>query len=68
MLLAAAGFALLLPNAFAFGALAALVIALELQVRFVEETYLRQVHGDAYDRYLARAGRFAPGVGRSRRA
>lgn len=66
MALAVAGFALLLPNAYAFGAFIALVVGLELQVRFVEDPYLRGVHGDAYSRYSSRAGRFVPGVGRSR--
>lgn len=63
MVLASAGFVLLLPNAWALAALVALVVGLELQVRYVEEPYLRRVHGDAYARYAARAGRFVPGVG-----
>lgn len=63
MVLATAGFALLLPNVWAFGAFVALLVGLELQVRCVEEPYLLGVHGDAYVRYTARAGRFVPGVG-----
>ena len=63
MVIAAAGFAFLLPNVWAFGAFIALVTGLELQVRFVEEPYLRRTHGPAYLRYAARAGRFIPGVG-----
>jgi protein-S-isoprenylcysteine O-methyltransferase Ste14 len=42
----------------------ALVVALELQVRIVEEPYLRQAHGATYDDYARRVGRFLPGVGR----
>ena len=44
-------------------AIAALVVALELQVRFVEEPYLLQAHGSAYADYAARVGRFFPRVG-----
>jgi len=40
---------------------ALLVIAFEVQVRRVEEPYLRSVHGEAYERYCARTGRFLPG-------
>ncbi|MFD6033582.1 methyltransferase family protein [Streptomyces griseoincarnatus] len=58
------GLALMVPNVLAFAALAALVIAVELQVRVVEEPYLRATHGPAYAAYAARAGRFVPGIGR----
>jgi protein-S-isoprenylcysteine O-methyltransferase Ste14 len=47
-------------------ALVALVVAVELQVRAVEEPYLRAMHGSAYAAYAARAGRFVPGIGRLR--
>ena len=39
-----------------------LVVAFEVQVRRVEEPYLRSVHGEAYDRYCERTGRFIPGL------
>ncbi len=68
MLLAAVGFALLVGNAVALVALVALVLAIEVQVRAVEEPYLRGVHGAAFDRYLERTGRFVPGLGRRRRS
>lgn len=63
MVLAVAGFVILVPSAWSVGAFVALVSGLELQVRFVEEPYLRRVHGDTYIRYGATAGRFLPGVG-----
>ncbi len=57
------GLALMVPNLLAIAAFLTLVIALELQVRLVEEPYLLQVHGDAYADYAARVGRFVPGLG-----
>lgn len=67
MLLAAGGFTLMVGNVVAVLGLAALVVALEVQVRLVEEPHLRSVHGADYDRYTATAGRFLPGIGRERR-
>ena len=58
------GLTLMVPNVVAFIGFAALVLALEIQVRLVEEPYLRAAHGQAYTSYAARTGRFAPGVGR----
>ncbi len=58
------GLVLMVPNVLAIAAIVALVVALELQVRFVEEPYLLQVHGDSYAAYATRVGRFFPGVGR----
>lgn len=58
------GLALLTPNLLAAVALLALLIALQLQVRWVEEPYLTLTHGAAYRRYAARTGRFLPGIGR----
>jgi protein-S-isoprenylcysteine O-methyltransferase Ste14 len=57
------GLVLMVPNALALAVIIALVIALELQVRLVEEPYLVEVHGEAYESYAARVGRFVPGVG-----
>ncbi|TFV64494.1 isoprenylcysteine carboxylmethyltransferase family protein [Geodermatophilus sp. DF01-2] len=45
-------------------ALACLILAIELQVRVIEELYLRRVHGADYVAYAARTGRFLPGFGR----
>ncbi len=66
MLPTALGLTLLVPSWVALLGLAGLVVALELQVRVVEEPYLRRTHGDAYADYAARVGRFFPGVGRLR--
>jgi protein-S-isoprenylcysteine O-methyltransferase Ste14 len=59
-----AGLALLTPNPVALAALGAMVVALQLQVRLVEEPYLLRTHGESYRRYAARTGRFVPGLGR----
>ena len=63
MLIAAVGFALLVPNAWSFTAVVALFVGLELQVRYVEEPYLARSHGPAYEQYTRLAGRFVPGIG-----
>jgi protein-S-isoprenylcysteine O-methyltransferase Ste14 len=68
MTVATLGLALVVPNVMSAIAIAALVVALEIQVRLVEEPYLTRVHGDRYRRYAAGAGRFVPGIGRSVRA
>ena len=57
------GFVLMVPSAIAIAGFVALVVALELQVRVVEEPYLLNAHGDAYATYAARVGRFVPGFG-----
>ncbi len=64
MTFASAGLVLLTPNAIALGSFVALLIALELQVRLVEEPYLMRTHGERYRRYAAATGRFLPGIGR----
>jgi protein-S-isoprenylcysteine O-methyltransferase Ste14 len=58
------GLTLMVPNVVAFAGFAALALALEIQVRLVEEPYLRAAHGHAYATYAASTGRFAPRVGR----
>lgn len=64
MLPTALGLTLLVPSWVAIAGLLGLLIALELQVRVVEEPYLLQVHGSAYATYAAKVGRFVPGMGR----
>jgi protein-S-isoprenylcysteine O-methyltransferase Ste14 len=64
MLPTSIGLALVVPNAVAIVGVAALLVALEIQVRLVEEPYLLRAHGAAYREYAARVGRFVPGLGR----
>lgn len=66
LLVAALGLALLVPNVVALVALVALVVAVELQVRAVEEPFLLGQHGDRYRDYADRVGRFVPNLGRGR--
>jgi protein-S-isoprenylcysteine O-methyltransferase Ste14 len=58
------GLTLLAPNPVALAAFAALLTAIEIQVRAVEEPYLQRTHGQTYHAYAARVGRFLPGIGR----
>jgi protein-S-isoprenylcysteine O-methyltransferase Ste14 len=64
MLLATLGLVFLVPNALAVAAWLALVAAVELQVRRVEEPYLLRTHGASYADYARSVGRFVPGIGR----
>lgn len=64
MLVTAVGLTLMVPNVVAVVGLAALVLALQAQVRLVEEPYLVATHGAAYRAYATEVGRFLPGVGR----
>lgn len=64
MIPTALGLALMVPNVASLAGLAGLVVALELQVRVVEEPYLLRIHGTEFARYATRVGRFLPGVGR----
>ena len=64
MLPTSLGLTLMVPSVVALTGLAALVVALQLQVRVVEEPYLRRTQGSAYADYAARVGRFIPGLGR----
>jgi protein-S-isoprenylcysteine O-methyltransferase Ste14 len=57
------GLALLVPSALALAAFAGLIVALELQVRIVEEPYLLRTHGEEFAAYGARVGRFVPRIG-----
>jgi len=64
MLPTSLGLVLLVPNVVAIVGFVALVVALELQTRAVEEPYLVATHGDEYVAYASRVGRFVPGLGR----
>lgn len=64
MLIALLGLALLVPTAVSAAAFLVLLLAVEIQVRLVEEPYLHSTHGHAYVSYTQRVGRFLPGLGR----
>lgn len=64
MLPTSLGLVLMVPSVVAVAGFTALVIALELQVRVVEEPYLVRAHGERYLDYARRTGRFIPGIGR----
>jgi len=66
MVLAQFGVLLLVPSWISAAALVALVIAVDIQVRAIEEPYLLCHHGSVYGDYLANTGRFIPSVGRVR--
>jgi protein-S-isoprenylcysteine O-methyltransferase Ste14 len=63
MLVTAIGFTLLVPNALSLVSLVSLFVAIELQVRVVEEPYLYRMHGEPYAEYCKQVGRFVPGLG-----
>lgn len=64
MIASQVGLTLMVPNVVSLAALGCLVTAVQLQVRLIEEPYLRRVHGLAYTEYASRTGRFFPGLGR----
>lgn len=66
MIPTAVGMVLMVPNPVVLVAALALIAALEIQTRLVEEPYLLRVHGPAYGDYAARVGRFFPLIGRLR--
>ena len=66
MALTGAGLAFMVPNAVSIGGLVLLLVALQLQVRVVEEPYLRALNGAAYTSYEQSVGRFVPLLGRRR--
>lgn len=51
------------PNVVALVGFAALILALQLQVRLVEEPYLVATPGAVHVAYPERVGRFVPGIG-----
>ncbi|PJE08288.1 MAG: isoprenylcysteine carboxyl methyltransferase [Mycobacterium sp.] len=60
------GLVMLVPNGIALAGLVFVITGSQLQVRLIEEPYLRQIHGPAYHDYTCRVGRFLPGIGRYR--
>jgi len=66
LLITLTGLALMVPNPVAVAGLVIAIAGIQVQVRGVEEPYLRRVHGQAYRDYTTRVGRFLPWVGRTR--
>jgi protein-S-isoprenylcysteine O-methyltransferase Ste14 len=64
MLIAWLGFALLVPTWLSVASIPVGIVALEVQVRLVEEPHLLRAHGEPYRAWAARVGRFVPGLGR----
>jgi protein-S-isoprenylcysteine O-methyltransferase Ste14 len=65
MIATAVGLTLMAPMVVGVAGCVVLTLAIELQVRRVEEPHLRRVHGRPYRAYAAEVGRFVPLVGRS---
>ena len=59
-----AGTAVMAPTWLSVAGVVALVTAVEVQTRLVEEPYLARVHGETYAGYAYLTGRFIPLVGR----
>jgi protein-S-isoprenylcysteine O-methyltransferase Ste14 len=59
-----AGIALLAPNVLSLAAAMLALIAVEVQIRLVEEPYLTRAQGALYLEYAAATGRLLPGVGK----
>jgi protein-S-isoprenylcysteine O-methyltransferase Ste14 len=60
MIATQAGTVLMAPSWLSLAALGLLVLACQLQVRKVEESYLRATHGPEYLSYASQAGWFIP--------
>jgi protein-S-isoprenylcysteine O-methyltransferase Ste14 len=67
MVVLALGLALMVPMALSFVGAGLVFLALELQVRVLEEPHLLRVHGEAWIAYASAVGRFVPGMGRLKR-
>lgn len=65
LIVAALGLALMVPNPISITGVMLLTVAVELQVRFVEEPHLCRLHGEVYSTYASRIGRFVPGIGQN---
>ncbi|EFQ82020.1 hypothetical protein HMPREF0063_12862 [Aeromicrobium marinum DSM 15272] len=57
------GLVLVVPNVLGIAGLIGLVVAIQIQVRGVEEPYLARQHGNQWAAYSNRVGRFLPGIG-----
>ena len=63
VLLATAGFLLMVPNVLSAVAFGILLVGLQVQVRRVEEPHLTRARGETYLAYARTVGRFLPRVG-----
>jgi len=63
MIVTGIGLALLVPNVVSLVGFVLLVLAIQLQVRVVEEPYLMASHGEEYADYVGSVGRFVPALG-----
>jgi protein-S-isoprenylcysteine O-methyltransferase Ste14 len=63
MAVTSAGLFLMVSTVISLVGLLALVVAVQLQVRVVEEPYLLRTHGENYEKYRSTAGRFLPRIG-----
>lgn len=64
MTAAVLGIVAIVPNWSAVAGSVVLLVALQLQTRWVEEPHLVRTHGQSYLAYADRTGRFIPAVGR----
>jgi protein-S-isoprenylcysteine O-methyltransferase Ste14 len=64
MVAAQASVVLMVPTSVSVLALVTLVVAVQIQVRSIEEPHLPRLHDSEYAGYAARTGRFLPGIGR----
>ncbi len=63
MTLTLVGFALVSQHSLVVAGFVMFVLAIELQVRGVEEPYLSATHGPEFQHYASAVGRFIPGIG-----
>lgn len=63
MVVTGLGLVLVVPNVVAIAGLIGLLLALQLQVRLLEEPYLARTHGESWAAYASKVGRFLPGLG-----
>ena len=68
MLLVGIGFVILVPHILMVCCALISYVGFEIQVRKVEEPYLRSVHGERYEEYCRNAGRYFPRLRRGDRA
>ena len=63
MLLVGIGFVILVPHILMVFCALVSYVGFEIQVRRVEEPYLLSVHGESYDAYCRKVGRYFPRLG-----